>query len=73
MSTTIGDDDQNSAAPSAFTSSGLDIKALLDCITTLAGENVTAQRDLVEKEKQIKELEEQLAQALEQPAGHGVS
>ena len=61
--TTTSDDNRDSTAHCASESSRLDIKPLLDHITTLTGENVAAQRDLTAKEKRIKELEEQLARA----------
>ena len=53
----ISDDKRDGIAPRAFASSGLDLKRLLDRVTTLAGENVAAHRDLAEKDKRIKELE----------------
>ena len=55
--TATGDDNRDGIPPRASASSGIDLKPPFDRITTLAGENVAAQREMVEKEKRIKELE----------------
>ena len=57
----IGGEDRDGAVLRASSSAGLDLQPLLDHITVLAGEIVSAQRDLAERDARIKALEVELA------------
>ena len=50
----IGGEDRDGAVLRASSSAGLDLQPLFACITALAGENVSAQRDLAERDARIK-------------------